>query len=68
MNKVNQVCSQEQLNALEVRITKKLLRIYNEFTQYPTPGDVTTDIFAELAKHRIQVIVPRDRLVNSVSC
>ncbi len=61
MDKVGEVYSSRQLKTVGVKISKKLLQIYDGFTHYPSPRDITTDIFAELAKYDIQVIIPRDR-------
>jgi len=68
MNESNQACSQEQINDLEIKITKKLLRMYTGFTQSPSPGDITTDIFGELKKSNIQIIAPRQFRVVCTVC
>ena len=55
----NQVCQHEQIRNLERCISMKLLRLYTTFTQTPSPGDITTDIFNELKKHNIRVMAPK---------
>ncbi len=65
MDKSRQTCSQKQIETLGVDISNKLLPIYSNFTQQPLTREIITDIFAELAERKIQVIAPHCKTTSN---